>query len=480
VAGLGLAYGGLRALVALAPPDLPRLASVTIDGTVLLFMFAATAAAGILFGMVPAIKAARVDVNDSLKAGGRGAVDDGGRRGLRGLLVVSEFAMAMVLLVAAVLILRSFFGLLSVDSGFNPQNVVAMEVSVAGTTHGRPSQRADFFRELIARLRGLPGVEAASAINHLPLVGDQWRFPFVVQGRAAKRSEELPSATFRAVLPGYFQTMGIPMLKGRDIADRDIAAAPHVVVINDFMARRHWPGEDPIGQRLAAGGGSKPDWCTVVGVIKNAKQSAWSAADSEEMYFPYLQTALYLENPKSFAAYLSVVVRTASSPSSMIASAEGVVRSIEPAAVVTGATTMEKAIESQLVAPRFYLLLLGLFAALAVTLAAIGIYGVISHSVARRTHEIGLRMALGADGGAIVRGVIGGGLRLAAIGSAIGCVGALLSTTYLRSLLFGVEPIDPATFAVVAAALLLVATVACWLPGRRAAHVDPMVALRAD
>jgi putative ABC transport system permease protein len=274
--------------------------------------------------------------------------------------------------------------------------------------------------------------------------------------------------------------MGIPVLSGRDISDRDVANAPHVVVVNEFMARRYWPNQDAVGQRLATGSGSKPDWCTVVGVIRNVKQAAWSEPDREEMYFPYLQTPLYLENPKSFAAYLSVVARTSSDPAAAIASIENVVRSIEPAAVVTGATTMETAIGTQLVAPRFYMVLLGTFAAVAVTLAAIGIYGVISHSVARRTHEIGLRMALGADGGAIVRGVVGRGLRLAASGSAIGCAGAVLSTRYLRTLLFGIDPIDPAMFAIVALMLLAVALFACWLPGRRASHVDPMVALRAD
>jgi putative ABC transport system permease protein len=218
----------------------------------------------------------------------------------------------------------------------------------------------------------------------------------------------------------------------------------------------------------------------VVGVIKTVKQAAWSEPPTEEMYFPYLQTALYLQNPRSFAAYLSVVARTSSDPAAMIAAAGRVVRSIEPGAVVTHATTLEQAIGTQLVAPRFYMVLLGIFAAVAVTLAAIGIYGVISHSVARRTHEIGLRMALGAGRRQIVRTVIGRGLGLAASGSAIGCVGALLSTKYLGTLLFGVDAIDPATFGLVAVALLLVALVASWLPGRRASRVDPMVALRAD
>jgi putative ABC transport system permease protein len=453
---------------------------VAIDTRVLLFMLVVTVCAGVIFGLAPAVKAARVDVNDALKSGGRGSSDGGARSGLRGMLVVSEFAMAMVLLVSAVLILRSFLGLLAVDSGFDPRNVVAMEVSVAGTNQADPSRRPAFYREVVARIRALPGVQAASAINHLPLAGDVWRFGFVVEGGPVVRGEELPSAAYRVVLPGYFQTMGISMLKGRDVTDRDVLAAPHVVVINEFMARRHWPNQDPIGQRMAAGSVQKPDWCTVVGVVRNVKQAAWSEAEREEMYFPYLQTPLYLESPRSFAAYLSLVARTSSDPVALMAAAGDVVRQIEPRAVVTGATTMERAIATQLVAPRFYLLLLTMFAAVAVVLAAIGIYGVISHAVARRTHEIGVRMALGAAGRDIVHLVIGNGLRLAAAGSAIGCVGALVSTRYLRTLLFGVEPIDPATFGLVPLGLMAVALFACWLPGRRASRVDPMVALRCE
>jgi predicted permease len=479
-AGLAVAYAGVRVIVAMAPPELPRIASISIDARVLIFMLVMGACAGLIFGVAPAVRAARVDVNESLKTGGRGSTDGDARNRLRGILVVSEFAMAIVLLASAVLILKSFLGLLAIDAGFDPRNVIAMEVSVAGTKQAPPSRRAGFYRELAASARATPGVHSASAINHLPLVGDYWRFNFIVEGRPPMRPEDRPSATYRVVLPGYFETMRIQMLKGRDVTERDVRGAPCVVVINEFMARREWPGRDAVGKRLATGNVDRPDWCTVVGVVRNVKQTAWSEPQRAEMYFSYVQTVLYLENLRSFGMYMTLVARTSTDAAAAIAAIDRTVRTIEPAVVVSNATTMERAIGTQLVAPRFYMVLLGMFAAVAVVLAAIGIYGVISHSVARRTHEIGVRMALGAGGRAIVNLVITIGLRLAAVGSVLGCVGALLSTRYLRTLLVGVDPLDPATFVLVPLALMMVAVVACWLPGRRASRVDPMVALRTD
>jgi putative ABC transport system permease protein len=391
--------------------------------------------------------------------------------------------MAMVLLVSAGLTLRSFFGLLAVDSGFDPRNLVSMEVSVAGTSEAAPSKRPEFFRALLDRVRAIPGVEAASAINHAPLVGDVWTFDFAVfsvGGRPLLRPDQRPNGVFRVVLPGYFQTMRIPLLKGRDVTDRDVLDAPHVVIINDFMARRHFPGDDPIGQRIAAGNLTTPDWCTVVGVVRNAKRSNWSEPDAEEMYFPYLQTRLYLENPRSFATYLTLVARTSLNPAGLIAAADTLARTMNHDVVVTNAITMERAIAGEFAAPRFYLLLLGVFAGVALVLAAVGIYGVISHTVARRTHEIGVRMALGAGRGAILRLVVAHGMRLAIAGCALGLAGAIGVTRYLRALLFGVEPIDPVTFGLVAVMLGAVALIACYVPARRALAVDPTTAMRCE
>jgi putative ABC transport system permease protein len=478
-AGLLLGYAGVHLLVSLAPPNLPRVESVVLDARAFAFMLCVTVCAGVIFGLAPALKGSRVDVHDSLKDGGRSSSGDGRAR-LRSILVVSEFAMAMVLLAGAGLILRSFVGLFAVDSGFDPRSVVAMVVSVTGTQEADPSRRPVFFQDLLARVRSLPDVQQASAINHLPLVGDIWGFPFAIEGRPLPRPEDVPVATYRVVLPAYFQTMRIPVIKGRDFTDRDVIASPHVVVINDFMARRYWPNRDPVGERVAAGDVERPEWCTIVGVVKTVKQSAWTDPDREELYFPYLQTRLYLENPRSFATYMTVVARTSSSPTALIASAQGVVRSMDHRVVVTDAMSMEHAIAGEFTAPRFYTLLIGIFAGVALLLAAVGIYGVISHSVTRRTQEIGVRMALGAGRADIFKLVLSHGMRLGLSGSLLGLLCAVGLTRYLRTLLFGVEPGDPATFALVGLLLGVVALIACYIPARRAVGVDPMTAVRCE
>ncbi len=478
--GLALTYATVRMLVAVAPPSLPRIAQVSVDGRVVLFALGATLIAGILFGLAPAIRGTRFDVGDSLKSGGRGSADRSGRSLLRRLLIVSEFSMAMVLLAAATLIVRSFLGLLAVDSGFDPRNVSAIDVSVTGTASSTTGRRPAFFRELVAGVRSLPGVQAASAINHAPLVGDIWRFSFAIEGRAPVRQEERPSATYRVVLPEYFETMRIALVRGRDFTDRDTLDAPHVVVINERMARRYWGDRNPIGERMAAGDLDHPDWRTIVGVVRTVKQTTWSEAQDEEMYFPYLQTRLYLESPRSFATYLSVVARTAPGIAPPFAAIDAVARALEPAAVVANPTTIEQAIAGQFVAPRFYMLLVGVFAGVSLVLAAVGIYGVMSQAVASRTREIGVRLALGASGREILGLVMASGLRLASVGSLIGVGGAIASARYLRTLLFGVEPTDPLTLATVALGLLAVACLACYLPARRAIAVDPMTAVRCE
>ena len=478
--GLLLAFEGVRLLVALAPPSLPRVDAITLDRTALGFMLASTLVSCLAFGLVPSLKGSSVDLNEALKEGSRGSTDGARRTMLRSVLVVSEFAMALMLLVAAGLLIRSFVGLLGVNSGFDPKNLVAMEVSAAGTRYADPSRRPAFFREMADRVRQIPGVESASAINHLPLVGDTWGFPFAVAGRPAPRPEDQPRAVFRVVMPGYFQTMRLGLIAGRDFTDRDVLDAPHVAIVSEFMARKHWPGQDPIGQRIAAGDLTHPDWCTVVGVVRDGTDRRWSEGVSETMYFPYLQSRMYLTNPRSFAAYMTLVARASSSPSAVLTAADGAIRGIDRDAVVTRAIAMERAIAAQFAQPRFYLLFLGIFASIALVLAAVGIYGVMSHGVAERRHEIGVRLALGAAGRDVLALVLGQGLRLAATGTAIGIVGGLALTRYMRTLLFGVEPADPLTFVAVTAALGAVALGACYLPARRAMRVDPMTAVRCD
>ena len=487
--GLLVAWGGVRLLIRLAPPDIPRLDTLGIDGSVLGFVLLVTLGATLLFGLVPALTAARVDLHGLLKEGGRGSGDTPRRRRLRGLLVISEFALALVLLVGAGLVLRSFAARSGLDTGFDARGVLSAVVSRRGTAHADLGRRADFFGQLVERVRGLPGVESASAINHLPLHGDNWRFPFAIEGRPLAAPGLGSFALFRITRPGYFGTMGIPLLAGRDFSPQDLSTAARVVIINQFMASRHWPGESPLGRRLTVDDPvHHPDWFTVVGVVKDSRQAGWAEQVSEEMYFPNLSVADPGESPGGPGTLVSflnpirmtLVVRTRTAASGLIAPVQQAVASLDRDAPVSDVITMEQAVGEQFAEPKFYLLLLGGFAVLALTLAAVGIYGVISYAVARRTHEIGIRLALGAGSREAFQLIVRQGMRLAGIGSVAGLMGALMLTRYLQSLLFGVGPTDPLTFLLVALLLALVALAAAAIPARRAARVNPLVALRSD
>ena len=486
--GLALAWGGVRLLVALGPAQLPRLQTITMDGTVFGVLVGSIVLAALLFGAAPARAAARADVQGALKEGSRGASESGRRGRFRSALVASEFAMAVVLLVGAGLVLRSFFALLAVDPGFDPGNLLSAQVALDGTAHIDPARRAVFFQDLVERVGALPGVESASAINHLPLNGDNWKFPFFVEGRPAPPEGQGNSALFRVVKPGYFRTMRIPMIEGRDLSPADESGAAHVVVVNQLMARRRWPGQSALGQRISVDDPARtPEWFTVVGVTKDARQGGWAEAGIEEMYFPYLP---YSRGPGSEGShpllsfldptYLTLVIRTTSDPVALARSVEDVVHELDRDAPVSNVITMQQAVSAQFAGPRFYLLLLGVFAAVAVVLAAVGVYGVISYSVARRTREIGVRLALGAGRRAVFGLVVGQGMRLALIGGGIGLAGALVITRFLRTLLFGVRPTDPATFLLGTLILAVVALVACAIPARRAAGVEPATVLRSE
>ena len=476
--GLLLAEQGTRLLIAFGPAELPHLDTIAIDARVVAFMTAVTIGAGVAFGAAPALNASRLDVNESLKEGSRSASDTMRRRRVRSALVVSEFAMALVLLVSAGLVLRSFFMRLAVDVGFDPRETVSMIVSVTGSKSADPARRATFFQTLVERVRALPGVESASAINHVPLHGDNWHFGFAIEGRPPAPPGRGPSAAYRVVLPEYFQTMRIPIVRGRDFTERDLSEAPHVAIVNEYMARRHWPGADPIGQRITWNP-EKPDWYTVVGVIKDVKQASWSREKSEEMYFPYRQSPMYLKTA-SFASYMTLVVRGGSTPISTTRAIESIVHGLDADVPVSDVITLEDAVAEDLAEPRFYTWLLSAFAAVALVLAAVGIYGVMSHAVARRTHEIGIRLALGAARRDVFTIVVVQGLSLAAFGGAIGLGGAFAVTRFLHTLLFGVEPLDPVTFGMVTALLAAVGVLACAVPARRASRVDPVVALRCE
>ncbi len=484
--GIGIAVAGVRVLVALAPAGrLPRIEAVAIDGRVLVFALVTTALAAVTFGLGPALSASRRDVHDTLRDGARGG-DSGRRQRVRAALVVSELAMALVLLAAAGLVVRSFQSMRAVDPGYDVRNVVSMTVSLKGTKQAPVERRPAFFEGLTRQVRALPGVDHVGTINHLPMFGDHWNFPFTVEGQPKRRADEQASASFRIVRPGYFRTMRIPMLAGRDFTATDEATSAHVVVINESMARRRWPKGSPIGRRITVDDpATGADWFTVVGIVKEVRQGSLTEGSKEEMYFPYLPSPnegtvpLRLVNFLS-PIYMTLVVRTASDPAATVGAVESIVRSMERDAPVSNITTMEQVVRQEFAQPRFYLLLFGAFATVALTLAVVGVYGVISYSVARRTREIGLRVALGAPPSGPFRLVVSQGMRLAVIGISIGLLVALIATRYLRTVLFGVEPTDPLTLLSAALVLGATAVAACCVPAWRASKVDPMVALRGE
>jgi len=481
-AGLLLAIWGIHALVALSPASIPRVGTVTVDARVLLFLFGITALTSVVFGLAPAMRASAVNLGDTLKESGRGSSDGIRRNRLRGFLVASEVALALILLVGAGLMIRSFVALESVDPGFNPHNVLSMVVSVAGSQEADPNRRPIFYQQLLERVRAIPGVQAAGGINHLPLFGDLWGWPFTIEGRPALRPGESAGGVYRIITPGYFDAMRLPVVQGRDISEADNATAPGVVIINQRAADRYWPGENPLGQRISfdIGTANPPTWLTVVGVVKNAKQGDWAARPMPEVYLATFQNSEYLSSTLSSYAYITLVVRAAGDPGAMTDAVKNVVWSFDHNLPISQITTMDAQVAYANAVPRFEMVLLGVFAFVALALAAVGIYGVISYSVSRRTHEIGIRISLGASRTQVLLLVVKQGMALAFAGSAAGVVGALWLSRLMGGLLYDVPPNDPITFAAVAILLMIVALAASYIPARRAMRVDPMVALRHE
>ncbi len=486
-AGLLLAFAGTKALVALSPAYIPRVDMVGIDTHVVLFLLSITVLTALAFGLAPAMRAAAGNLSAALKEGGRGDSDGVRRNRLRSFLVASEFALAFMLLIGAGLMIRSFSALQSVDPGFNPHNVLSMVVSVAGTKEAEPYRRKIFYRELLEKIRGLPGVISVGGINHLPLAGDQWDRGFVIEGRPQPRPGEGPGAVYRIVMPGYFETMRLPLRRGRAIADRDEARAPAVVVINERAAHAYWPGEDPIGKRIAIGGGEQsgpPNWLTVIGVVADAKQMDWAQEPDPEVYLAALQHRDFLgESGDPIAphmTYITLVARTSGNPADLASDIKRAVWSFDRNLPVSAVLTMERVVADATAQPRFEVLLLGVFAAIALLLAAVGIYGVMNYAVSRRTREIGIRMSLGASRTAVLRMVVQQAAVQALAGSVAGLVGALLLGRLMANMLYGVRPTDPVTFGAVAMVLALAALFATYVPARKASRIEPMVALRNE
>jgi putative ABC transport system permease protein len=424
------------------------------------------------------MRAAAGDLSGSLKEGGRTGSDSAHRNRLRTFLVVSEFALTFVLLVGAGLMIRSFVALQSVNPGFDPQHVLSMVVSVASSNEAAPGRREIFYRQLIDRVRALPGVQNASGINHLPLAGDLWTRSFVIEGRPKPRPGESPGAVYRIVMPGYFQTMRLPVVHGRAISNRDDSRAPGVVVINEKAAATYWPGQNPIGERIALG--DTNDWLTVIGVTKNAAQEDWAAEPLPEMYLSALQDRDFLGEGGAHMAYLTLVVRTAGDPAQLSSALKQTVWSFDRNLPISDVLTMNDAIANKNAQPRFEMFLLGVFAAIALVLAAVGIYGVMAYSVSRRTKEIGIRISLGAARREVLRMVLWQGITQCLVGSVVGAAAAFLLANFMAKMLYGVRPTDAITFLSVGAILSAAALLAAYVPAHKATQIDPMVALRNE
>lgn len=487
VVGLLLAGWGVRALVALGGAGLPRATEIGLDARAIAFTLLVTIVTALLFGTAPALRASRAGPAATLRESGRGTTGGARQNRVRDVLVASEFALALVLLAGAGLAIRTFVALRNVDPGFDPRGVVTMVVSYTGSSVGTPERRVGFVTDLIDRVNALPGVARASAINHVPIVGDVWGTSFFIDGRAVPQSGDAPTAAYRVVLPGYFGTMGIPIRAGRDVASSDRLGAPAVVVINEYMAKAHWPGESALGKRIAlARPNANTEWMTVVGVVKNAIRSDWAAPPSEEIYVPWLQEKSYLTSTAPHVSYLSLVVRADCSASarcdagSLVPALRSTIWSFDRNLPVAEVAPMTRVVSEANARPRFTLVLLLAFAGVALVLAAVGIYGVMTYAVSRRLHEIGVRLALGAEPFTVVRMVVREGMSVALLGAAAGFAGALLLTRSMSGFLYGVRASDPLTFAGVSLLLIGAALVATYFPARRAARTDPLLALRAE
>src|SRR5258705_1291827 len=467
--GLLLAVWGTHALIALAPDNIPRLNEVGVDARVFGFTLAVSLLTGIVFGMVPALHAAKPDLNEALKEGLRGSMGSAAGKRTRSILVVVEVALSLMLLIGAGLMIKSFLRLRQMNLGFNPDHVLAVNLSLSGSRYPEDRQQVAFFKEALERLQSLPGIQSAGATTGLPLTLNLSGSDFRIEGHPDPETGKEMIINTRSVSPGYFRTLGIRLIKGRDFSDQDKSDAPAAAIINDELARIYFPGEDPIGKRISFD--DKQSWMSIVGRIADVKQLGLDSSAKPEVYFPYLQVA---------APEMSLVIRTSSNPLSLAAALKSQIQMIDKDLPIDDAKTMQQLLAESSSGRRFNMLLLTVFAAVALVLAIVGIYGVMSYTVARRTHEIGIRVAVGAQPLDVFRMVIGQGMKLAIIGVACGLVGAFGLTRLMTTMLFGVEPTDPATFVSIAVLLTGVTLVACYIPARRATKVDPLVALRYE
>jgi putative ABC transport system permease protein len=469
-AGVLLALWGIDLLAGLLPSEVPRLNVIGLNGGVLGFSLGISLATGLLFGMAPALQASKPDLQAALKEGGKTATTGAGRR-LRSLLVVAEVALCLMLVIGAGLLIRSFWRLRQVDPGFTAQNVLSLQVAPPATAYADGPRKRAFYHQVMERIAALPGVKAVGGNHLLPMGGSNWNPDLRVEDHPLPEGAALPSVDWRLVTPGYFEAMRIRLVRGRYFTDRDGDTAPHVAIVNQTLAEAYWPDQDPIGKRIRGGFEGK-EWVPIVGVVGDVKEQGLDTPTHLEMYRPYEQA--------TFISALTVMVETEAEPAGLAAAIRGEVWAIDKDVPIANIQPLARVVSESLARRRATMLLLAVFAGVALLLASVGIYGVVAYGVAQRTQEIGIRMALGASSRDVLRLVIGQGMRLIFAGVALGLGGAWATTRALESLLFGTSATDGLTFAAVASLLALVALLACYVPARRATRVDPMVALRYE
>jgi predicted permease len=476
--GLLTAYLGTSLAIKALPNALPRVNDIKVDANVLLFTLAASIITGVVFGLAPALQASNPNLNETLKEGGRSA--SSGRQGIRKVLVVAEIAISLVLLVGSGLLIRSFIALNHVSAGFDDRNLLTFDVSLSSKEYAEAPKVRRFFKDFMEKIKALPGVQSAATTELLPLGGSDSENQFYVTNRPRPSPSELPLAMSYITSPGYLKAMSIPLLEGRFFEEGDTLTSAPVIVIDENMAKQYFPGEDPVGQHLSMPAG--PDNVIefqIIGVVGHVKQQNLDTTEGAivgaQMYISINQV------PDDFIfPGTTLVVRTSSDPSAYLSAIRNALTSNGGNATLSNAKTMEQLRGETISDRRFTLILVGVFSALALILASIGIYGVVSYSVAQRTREIGIRMALGASQRQVLRMVVGGGARLAVTGIVIGAAGALVLTQFIRSFLYGVSPADPLTFTGISLILAGVAILASYIPARRAMKIDPNTALRYE
>jgi putative ABC transport system permease protein len=474
--GLLFAWASLGPLLKLSTTSVPAVFAVSLDRWVLSFTLVVSVATGLLFGIVPALRTAKLDLRETLNESSRGSTSGPGHHRIRGALVAAEIAMAMLLLVGSGLLLRSFSRLQDVPPGFQADHLLVADLPLSQGTYAKPEQRFEFFDRLVERAKSLPGVRSAGAASFLPVSGGGGLLHFNISGRPPKSPHDYTAAGYRTITPNYFETLGMPLEQGRFFTAGDTEKAPAVVVINAAMARTYFPGENPLGKRMQIGATPVSDvpWMEVVGVVGDVRQGL-DLDPKAEMYLPYRQADQLIP-----VFQLSIVLRTAADPMLEASALRSALAEIDPNQPLVRVRTMEENMAATVAQPRFRTWLIGIFAALALVLAGVGVYGVMSYTVTQRTSEIGIRVTLGAQPEDVFRIVVGEGLRLALAGVGVGILAALALTRLLRSFLYGVSAYDPLTFGAVTMILTLVAVAASFFPARRATLVDPMVALRYE